>query len=138
LIGAVHACIGACVGSFFKNKGSALAAGVVSHAVADVIPHKDFDPVIEAPLLVATLWGIAKWRGVDSPEFCGAIGAISPDIEHGLGIVGLITNEQKVFPTHVSDGILHGPESDERWSQLIIATASLITVAVRGPKSRFS
>lgn len=135
MIGAVHACIGACVGSFFKNKECAAAAGVVSHAIADMIPHKDLDPKIEVPLLIGALIAIANVDGVDSTEFWGALGAVSPDIEHGLCVAGLIKEDQKIFPTHINGGIYHGGDSGERWSQLAIAAASIVTAAIRSDKS---
>lgn len=131
MIGAVHASIGAGVGSFFKSKSSAFAAGIVSHIIADAIPHKDFDPKIEVPLMFGALAAIAKWRGVDSPEFLGAIGGIIPDSEHALVISGVIEPEQRMFPTHINDGKFHGKETGERWSQLLIAAASLLTVALK-------
>lgn len=134
--GAVHAAIGACIGSLLKNKGAAFIAGVVSHAIADAVPHKDFKPVIEMPLLAGALAGIAAWRGVDSPEFCGAIGAISPDAEHGLMLAGVIKPEQEVFPTHIDDGKYHGPKTNERWSQFLLAGACLAVVALRAKSSQ--
>ena len=134
MIAAVHACVGAAVGRFFKNKGAAFAAGVASHLIADAVPHRDLDAKLEVPLLAAALVGMAKWRGVDSPEFWGALGGAAPDVEHGLLLAGLIEREQEVFPTHVEGGKFHGRESGERWSQAIAACASLAAVALGGPR----
>lgn len=134
MIGAVHASIGAAVGSFFKRKSSAFLAGVASHVVADMLPHTDFRPTIEVPLLAASLAGIAGWRGVDSPEFCGALGAIAPDAEHAFLEAGLIEPSDEVFPTHLDDGKHHGPETGERWSQFIIAVAAVLTVAMNASR----
>lgn len=131
MTGAVHACIGACLGCLLKKKSDGFAAGVVSHAVADALPHKDFHPAIEVALMAAALYGIAKWRGVDSPELWGAVGAVAPDAEHGLMLAGIITPEQEVFPTHIENGKLHGAESNERWSQLIIAGTSLLIMTLK-------
>lgn len=128
MIGAVHASIGAGIGSFFKNKAAAFVAGVTSHLAADMIPHKDLDPRMEVPLMAGMMLAIAKWRGLNSPEFWGALGAISPDSEHALLVSGIIEPEQEIFPTHAPDMGLHGGESDERWSQVIIAGASLLAV----------
>ena len=128
MIGAVHASIGAAVGSLFKRKSSAFLAGVVSHIVADALPHTDFPSKIEAPFLAGSLVAIAAWRGVDSPEFWGSLGAVVPDAEHGLMEVGLIKPEDEIFPTHIDYGKYHGHETGERWSQLIIAAVAILTV----------
>ena len=138
MIAAVHVCVGAAVGRLFKNKGAAFAAGVASHLIADAVPHTDLDAKLEVPLLAAALVGMAKWRGVDSPEFWGALGAAAPDVEHGLLLAGLIEREQEVFPTHVENGRFHGRETGERWSQMLIAGASLLAIAVSASRSRRS
>lgn len=132
MTGFVHVIVGACVGSFFANRPCAFAAGVVSHAVLDAIPHKDFEPKTEIPLATGALAAIAAWRGVGSPEFIAAVGGVCPDIEHGLEMAGVITPYDKVFPTHALDGKYHAPESDERLSQLLIAAAALAIMAVNG------
>ncbi len=130
MIGAVHAVIGAALGSLIKKKKSAFAAGVVSHIIADALPHKDFQIPLELGLLAGTMTGIAAWRGVDSPEFWGALGAVIPDVEHGLVEAGTIDAEDRAFPTHIFDGKYHGVETDHRWSQVIIAGAAILTIAL--------
>lgn len=132
MIGAVHASIGAAIGSLSRTKVGAFAAGVVSHLIADLIPHRDLPPKVEIPLMAAALTGIAAWRGVDSPELWGALGGIAPDAEHALLVPGLITTDQEVFPTHLKDGKYHGPDSGERWSQALIVLAAVAVVAVGG------
>lgn len=126
--GAVHALIGAAIGSIVKNKTGAFAAGLASHAVADAMPHKDCSAATEVALMATAIAAIAKWRGIDSPEFWGALGAIAPDTEHALLLAGLITNEQEIFPTHIDNGKYHGADCGERISQILIAlTAACIT-----------
>lgn len=125
MIGAVHALIGACMGSLTGSRAGAFGAGVVSHALADILPHKDLDPAIEAPLVVGAMAALAAWKGVDSPEFCGALGAVAPDVEHGLAMVGIIDPDSRAFPTHIHNGKYHGPESGSRIPQLLIATAAV-------------
>lgn len=129
-MGGVHAIIGAAVGSFFKNKSSAFLGGLVSHLITDALPHKDCKPAIDVSILLASLAAIAKWRGIDSPEFWGAVGGVIPDAEHGLALCSIIDHEKKIFPTHINDGLLHGIETDERWSQLLIGIASVVIVAL--------
>ena len=130
MIGAVHASIGASIGSFFNSRPAAFAAGVLSHLVADALPHKDFCPAVEAPLLLGAMSGIAVWKGLDSPEFWGALGAVSPDFEHALLVAGIIRAEQEVFPTHIGNGKWHGVRNDERWSQFFLVVAALAVVAL--------
>lgn len=131
MLGSVHACIGAGVGSFTDEKLVAFAAGVVSHAVADAIPHRDLAPEHEAPLLLGTLAAIAYWKGLDSPEFWGALGGVLPDFEHALVVAGLMGPERVIFPTHIADGKWHGDDSGtERWSQLILSAVSLALVVL--------
>ena len=130
MIGAVHAAVGAGIGSLCKSKSAAFVAGVVSHLIADAAPHKDLSPKIELPLVAGAVLGIGLWRGLRSPEFWGALGGIAPDIEHGLLVAGVIEQEDEVFPTHAKNGKLHGRETDERWSQLLIAAASVLTIAL--------
>lgn len=129
MLGAVHACIGAGVGSFSDKKSAAFAAGVVSHAVADALPHRDLEPNLEVPLLLGALAGIACWKGVDSPAFWGVVGGVLPDFEHALVAAGLMGPECKIFPTHLDNGKWHGDESGtERWSQVILSIVSLALV----------
>lgn len=131
MIGAVHAAIGAAIGSLCGRKSTAFLGGLASHLVADALPHKDFEPVVELPLVAGAIAAVGLWRGADSPEFWGALGAISPDVEHALFVTGAIEEDDKVFPTHVDNGKHHGPETDERWSQLAIAAAAIAVVALR-------
>lgn len=130
MTGAVHACVGAGIGSFFKSKTAAFAAGVLSHLVMDALPHKDYSPAVEAPLLLGTMGGIAAWKGLDSPEFWGTLGGVAPDFEHALLVGGIIGPEHEVFPSHIDDGKWHGAENGERWSQLFLVVAALAAVAL--------
>ena len=131
MMGAVHAGIGAAVGSLCKTKPGAFLAGIASHVIADIIPHTDYPPAIEVPLVAAALAGIAAWRGADSPEFWGAAGGVAPDLEHGLKELGLITDEREVFPTHGPEPCMHGGETGEHWSQAIITIACVALIALR-------
>lgn len=128
MIGAVHVVLGAAVGGLTRNKSTAFLAGVISHALTDALPHKDYDPVVEIPLLGAALAGITIWKGADSPEFWGAVGGIAPDVEHALSVAGLIGPEHKIFPTHIQKGRYHGRESENRWSQAVVTAASLLAL----------
>lgn len=130
MLGTVHACVGAAIGSIVKSRGGAFVGGVLSHLVLDMVPHRDVAPALDVPVMAAVLAGVAGLRGVDSPEFWGAVGGVAPDAEHALLMAGLIDKDHEIFPTHVRDGAFHGRESDERWSQLLVAAVSVLTLAL--------
>ena len=128
MICAVHAVVGAAVGKLVGSRGGAFAAGVATHLLGDLLPHKDFDPKVEAPLLAATL-GLLAWRcGVTSPEFLGAVGGVTPDVENAASVAGLIPRDAMRFPTHVGDGRFHGPKVRSAAPQLLGAALCLAYV----------
>lgn len=130
MIGAVHTILGAALGTFTKSKPRAFLSGVISHAIADALPHNDYDALSEISLIAAALGWVAIRKGTDSPEFWGAIGGITPDVEHALSLAGLIKSDAKIFPTHMGDGKYHGRKTDHRWPQLIaIAVSAFILVS---------
>jgi hypothetical protein len=136
MIGAVHATIGAAIGALCKRKSSAFVAGVISHVVADALPHHDFPPKVEVPLVAATVLLIGKFKGFDSPEFWGALGAIAPDSEHGLALALGTGFDHELFPTHMAGAKFHGCNSNERLSQLIMAAASAFCLALSGSEKK--
>ncbi len=122
----VHASIGAAIGSKVRNPAGAFAAGVASHLLADLFPHRDYDLPVELPLVGVTLAVIAARHGLKSPELAGALGAISPDIENGLERLEL--TKGSVFPTHTKREwfIGHGERVESPLPQVILAAACLI------------
>ncbi|MFQ3548329.1 MAG: hypothetical protein SNJ70_01085 [Armatimonadota bacterium] len=130
MTGAVHALVGAALGSLFENKSSAFLTGVISHAICDVIPHKDLSAKAEVALMACVMTILERWKGLDSTEFWGALGAISPDIEHGLSLIGILPEDLKLFPTHIENGKYHGKKSDEQVSQLIIVFVCLFILLI--------
>lgn len=125
MIGAVHACIGAAVGRAVGSRGKAFAAGVATHLIGDLLPHKDFPIQIEAPLLAVTLGVIAVRCGVNSPEVAGAVGGFVPDVENAAGIVGILPWDKVRFPTHRERGRYHGRRTKTVWPQMIGAALCL-------------
>lgn len=116
------------------SRPGALAAGVATHLLGDLLPHKDFEPKIEAPLLAVTL-GVLAWRcGVDSPEFVGALGGVAPDLENAARVTGLISADQMRFPSHIGEGRYHGPRTASAWPQAV--GAALCAVYVLGVAKR--
>lgn len=126
MTGAVHASIGAAIGALTKRPRVAFITGIVSHVIADAIPHKDLSVKKEVILLAVIMAGIASRYGLNSPQFWGAAGAVCPDCEHGLLELGLIKPENEIFPTHLGKGKYHGPQSNERISQVIIFILGMI------------
>lgn len=127
MIAAVHAVVGAAIGRLTGNRTAAFGIGVVSHLLCDLLPHRDLDPKVEAPLLAVTLGAIAAVTGVDSPEVAGAVGAISPDFENAATVYGLVPREKMVFPSHQGDHS-HGPKIDTVLPQVALAAACLAVV----------
>lgn len=107
--GATHLVVGALAGQLAgRDPASQFAAGVVSHLVADSLPHWDPDP-LKGEALPYFLWGfqaLSLIRRMDEKgargALLGALGGLAPDIEHVLFHMKLIP--AKIFPTHV------GPE----------------------------
>ena len=108
MICAVHAIVGAAVGRLAKRRDLAFAAGVATHLLGDLTPHKDLDPKTEAILLAGTMGVIAAKYGVTSPEFIGAFGGMAPDFENAAYVTGLLPVEKMKFPTHIHGGKYHG------------------------------
>ena len=124
MICAVHAVVGAALGKLIGKRGGAFVSGVASHLLCDLLPHKDFDPKTEAPLLAGTLGVLAFRCGVKSPEFIGACGAVAPDLENAASVVGLIPRDKMRFPTHRGDE-KHGPKVKSAWPQGVLALVCL-------------
>ena len=128
MICAVHAAVGAAVGKAVGKVGGAFVSGVATHLIGDLLPHKDFDAKVEAPLLAVTLGVIALRCGIKSPEFVGAVGAVAPDIENAAGILNIIPKSAMRFPTHINDGKNHGPKVKSAWPQGVLALLCLVFV----------
>jgi hypothetical protein len=114
MMGAVHAILGAAVGSLSARRGVAFLGGVGTHLVGDLAPHKDYGARTEVPLLAAALWWVGARCGWNSPAFWGALGGAAPDLENALERLGLCDGVGRVFPTH---RWWHGRKRDEVISQ---------------------
>ena len=123
MICAVHALVGAAVGKAVGQTGKAFAAGVATHLIGDLLPHRDLNPKTEAALLALTLTAIATRTGITSSEMAGAVGGFSPDFENAAQIVGLIPKGAMRFPSHAPQDRLHAPKVSVVWPQALIALA---------------
>jgi hypothetical protein len=125
----VHAAVGAMLGAGIEKPGAALAGGVASHLLCDLVPHKDYDIQIEAPLALA-MFGYLAWRfGIRSPQFWGAVGAVLPDAENALALLGVIPESKTVFPTHNKSAswfVGHGKTVESPIPQAALALIALL------------
>jgi hypothetical protein len=121
-----HAMIGAAVGSRTDTPQAAFLAGVVSHGLADLVPHRDYNIPIELPLLCVALASIAYRYGLESRQFWGAVGGFSPDIENGLEVLGYLPGT--LYPTHTKKPwfVGHGHKVKSALPQLLIAMICLL------------
>jgi hypothetical protein len=96
-----HACVNAALGRLFHRPAAAFAAGVVSHAVLDLIPHKDISAHKAEGMLVLVMLGLVGTScGLKSPAFWCAIGGVLPDVEQVLPWTDPRRGRRRWFPTH--------------------------------------
>ena len=63
-----HACVNAAAGRLFSKRVAAFAAGVVAHAIFDLVPHKDVSANKAEGLLVLVMLGlVGSSCGLKSP-----------------------------------------------------------------------
>ena len=130
MMSGTHAILGAAVGSLCARKAVAFLAGVGTHVVGDLLPHRDHGPAAEVPLVAAALWWVGAKRGWNSPAFWGAVGGAAPDIENALDRLGLRNSSGLGFPTHRS---WHGARSNEVISQAQLGMVCLAVLRQREP-----
>ncbi|MCC6484486.1 MAG: hypothetical protein IT209_06515 [Armatimonadetes bacterium] len=129
MTGSAHACLGALVGSFFRAKPRAFVAGAASHALGDMFPHREAPLWADALLTPIVLTWISRKFGVNSSEMAGALGGLSPDIEHLPAALGVREEYGSLFPTH--NHLLPHGRSDEYLSQILIGAGALLALAMR-------
>jgi hypothetical protein len=121
----VHASIGAFIGSRTRSRKRAFAAGVVSHGVADLFPHRDYNVNVELPLVSLALGYIAIRYGISSSEMAGALGGIFPDAENFFYRFGFV--KHMLYPTHTSMWwfVGHGKPVKNPTPQIVLAALCL-------------
>jgi hypothetical protein len=124
MMAAVHALLGGAFGRYARCSAPALLGGVLSHLLADLLPHKDYPLPIELPMMLGALGFLAARHGARSPTFMGAVGGVLPDIENGLYMLGVVPKRAMVFPTH--SGLLpHGRPIPSIGNQVLLAAMAL-------------
>ncbi len=124
----VHAAVGALVGAHAKTPSGAVAGGIVSHLACDLVPHKDYSLAVEAPLALAMFLYLAKRYGIYSPQTLGALGAVLPDAENALAVLGIVPAAATLFPTHNDTRpwfVGHGRKVQSPLPQVALALAAL-------------
>lgn len=131
MMAAVHALVGAAAGRRAGRRRTALAAGVGTHLVGDLIPHRDYPLAVELPLLLLALGLLSARHGARSAAFWGALGGVLPDVENGLHQIGLVPERAKLFPTH--NGVLpHGRPIRSITNQLLLVLVALLVLRQTG------
>jgi hypothetical protein len=104
--GGVHAIAGFALGSRVRSVPVALAIGVASHALLDAMPHHDYRTfaahAADGAASLACIAALARRTPSASRRaaVAGAIGAIVPDVETILLVLGVVGKEAMVFPSH--------------------------------------
>ena len=116
---AAHAILAAAVGARARSRAGAFLAGIGTHLIADLLPHRDFSPAVEMLLAATALATVGRAAGFDSTAFAGALGGLAPDAETALLAAGMI--ERPSFPTHRG---IHGRRTTEAVSQVALSCAA--------------
>jgi len=96
-----HVAAGAIAGALSPTMYAAPLLGLASHVVLDIIPHRDIDRMrYELILGVLAIAAIALGGALSMKVFLGIAFALVPDVENLLWKLGVIRDDQKVFPGH--------------------------------------
>ena len=143
--GGIHIVAGFAVGSRSRSIPAAFLAGVVSHAALDALPHHDYrHPAAHAGDAAAglALTG-ALWRRCRKDRrmaaLAGAVGAVLPDVENGLLLLGHMDKERMRFPTHT--GVIPHGHAGYRdtfllYCLVLVASWALVSL-IRRPRVTF-
>lgn len=133
----VHAAVGAALGAVVRKPWQSFLSGIASHLLCDLVPHRDYDIEVEAPLAAAMFVYLIKRYGLNSPQVIGAFGAIAPDGENAAGVLGIIPIEKTVFPTHNEEKpwfVGHGAKAPSPIPQIILAVICLALADIHHAK----
>ena len=131
MITSLHVATGAAGGVLAGSRARALALGMLLHAAADRVPHRDipsrrFETLSAAGAALA----VAAARGPLSPAFVGALAASAPDLEHVVRMPR--PGGRKLFPSHRFHG-WHRAGGVSAPAQLL-AAGFLLGLVVGGPR----
>lgn len=126
---AAHALLAGAIGALARRRSRAFLAGVGSHLLADLVPHRDFAPALELLLVAAALAAVGGAAGFTSPAFAGAVGGVAPDAENGFVAAG--ATGRLCFPTHRG---VHGRARREVWPQVLLSAAAFALILQRSAR----
>jgi hypothetical protein len=99
VIVSLHVASGAAAGALARNRGAAVAAGLLLHFLGDRVPHHDVGSrrfeIVSGGSLLALL---AVRRGIGDAALAGALASSAPDLEHVLPLPR--PGGRKLFPSH--------------------------------------
>jgi len=132
-----HFAAGALAGGMTGNIWAGAAAGLVSHAVLDAIPHYDHpDWRVELVGGIASLVFLLLMPFASLPAVVGGLFGMAPDLENLFQKLGKMRRSQFVFPSHT--GLIpHGRNLGPRtlfW-QAAIFVACFIALGLLAPQS---
>jgi hypothetical protein len=124
-----HVAAGAIVGALAPTPYLAPFFGLASHVALDVLPHRDIDEMRYELLFAALAVAALAVGGVLSLTVSlGVAFALIPDIENLLWKLGVIRDDQKIFPGHrklIPHGMVLG-----RSNLIVQAAASVLAIAL--------
>lgn len=126
---AVHVAMGAACGGVTGSAWAGMAVGLASHAVGDMVPHREAGHVLDSLLTALALAGVAVTFGVLSPQMAGAVGGALPDVEHVLKRLRLRPWKKAIYPTH--NRLLPHPHSSSYLSQICCGVASVAALVAQ-------
>jgi hypothetical protein len=119
MIVSFHVASGATIGAVAPSRRAAVALGLLAHALADRVPHRDIPSRrFEIRSGVALLLLVTLRRGLFHPATIGAAAASAPDVEHVLRLPR--PGGRKLFPSHRFHG-WHRAGGLPAWLQLLLA-----------------
>lgn len=123
MIVTLHVATGGAGGALTRSRLTAIAFGLVLHALGDRMPHEDIDSRrFEIRSGVVCALALAARHGLFSPVTLGALAASAPDIEHVVRLPQ--PGGRKLFPSHrIHDW--HRSGGVPAWAQLLAAGAIL-------------
>lgn len=108
-----HALLGAAAAATLPGPGVGFLGGIISHAVADMVPHNDYQKgwhgILDLGIAAALLSFVVGITG--APHIMiGAVGGAIPDLEVAIWHLSGGRWKHSIFPTHT--GLLpHGKTS---------------------------
>lgn len=124
-----HTCVNAFAGRFFRRPASAFMAGILAHALLDLVPHKDVAAHNAEGLAAGLMLGIVGTScGFGSTPFWCAIGGVLPDVEQVLPWTNPKLGKRRYFPTH--NGRYHSlPVPGARGWRMSLLTQGAVSMA---------